>query len=81
MPNTTFTSEAKINIIKKRGRRAYFYYYYYQMSRPLFSLDQKQVYVMLDSYYDYMAAQGYAFSLKKINGKWKIIWQGITWVT
>lgn len=78
---TTFTSEAEVKILKKRSRKEYFSFYYYQMSMPLFSLDQTQAYVMLDSYYNYMAAEGYAFFLKKVNSKWKIIWQDLTWQT
>ena len=81
LPNRIFTSDAKIKAIRNRSRQEYFSYYYYQISVPLFSSDQKQAYVMLDSYYRRSQAVGYAFVLKKINGKWKIVKQDITWIT
>lgn len=81
LTNHMFTSDAEMKAIRNRSRKEYFAYYYYQISVPLFSSDQKQAYLMLDSYYMRSQAVGYAFILKKINGKWKIVKQDITWIT
>lgn len=81
LPNSIFTSDAKMKTIRHRSREEYFSYYYYQISVPLFSSDQKQAYVMIDSYYMRSQAAGYAFVLRKINSRWTIVKQLDTWIT
>jgi hypothetical protein len=46
---------------------------------PLFSSDQKQAYVLMDSYYDTTSGEGYSFILRKVNGKWRIIKEELAW--
>lgn len=52
---------------------------YYELSIPIFSLDQQQVYVQLNRYTE--GAMGYMFILRKIEGQWKIVRQKYTWVS
>ncbi|WP_214072165.1 hypothetical protein [Mucilaginibacter sp. dw_454] len=46
---------------------------------PVFSLDQKQAYILMDSYYNIMAGEGYSFTLRKVNGKWYIVHEELAW--
>jgi hypothetical protein len=52
---------------------------FYNLSIPLFSQDQKKAYVQLETYFGFNLSEGYAFILNKINGRWYIVWQGVTW--
>ena len=75
--NTFFTSEAKYKKRVSMGDRIPIY----TLSIPVFSLDQKQAYVLLDIFIGLNNAQGYAFVVKKINGKWLIVRQWSTWIS
>jgi len=77
IPNTVFTNADKLKKTKGRNDDRP----YYRLSIPVFSLDQKQAYVLLDIFIGLNNAQGYAFIVKKINGKWQIIRQWSTWIS
>jgi hypothetical protein len=73
---TRFTSATKILSKNSNERRHYFNN---ALMIPVFSLDQKQAYVLMDSYYNIMASEGYGFMLRKINGKWQIVHEDLDW--
>jgi len=52
---------------------------YIDLSIPIFSLDQHIAYVQLNDLCPHCGS-GYFIFLKKMNGKWKIVKQGMTWI-
>ncbi|TSJ38656.1 hypothetical protein FO440_19300 [Mucilaginibacter corticis] len=73
---TKFTNTAQILNESWDQRKQYFHN---SLMIPLFSSDQKQAYVLTDSYYGIMAGEGYSFTLRKIKGKWQIIYEELAW--
>ncbi|MCB6089721.1 hypothetical protein, partial [Flavobacterium psychrophilum] len=71
---TTFENEMKK---RKSGKQ----YDFYEMKIPIFSLDRQKVYIELDHRCGSLCGSGRAISLKKINGKWKIIEKWRTWIS
>lgn len=54
---------------------------YYQMSIPIFSLDNKRVYVQLDYICGALCGYGKEYFLEKIDGKWEIIGKFNIWLS
>jgi hypothetical protein len=75
--NTVFTNATKLE--KTQGKNYGMPYYW--LSIPVFSLDKKQAYVVLDVFIGMNNTQGYAFIVKKINDKWLIVRQWSTWIS
>lgn len=75
----------KINLTsieKEIGKRkANQKYSFYQMTIPVFSKDKQKAYLELNHYCGRLCASGKSIYLKKINGKWKIIYKIETWVS
>jgi hypothetical protein len=56
-------------------------YNIYEISKPIFSLDNKRAYLELNHYCGHLCGSGKAIFLQKIDGKWKILEQYQTWVS
>ncbi len=77
MPKITFTTLAERT---NKNRETHYTFGFYDMSVPLFSVDQQQAYLQLAVYRGMNNAIGYEYILKKVNGKWKIIFKSQTWI-
>ena len=53
----------------------------YEMSIPIFSSNNKKAYVQLNNHCGSLCGEGIEIFLEKINGKWKIIYKQVTWVS
>lgn len=77
LKNVRFISNNELKAETFGGRRTP----YYEISIPIFSLDQQQVYIQLNRYVRLNGAVGYMFILRKIKGQWKIVRQKETWMS
>lgn len=78
LTNVRFISENELRTEQIAGKKRT---PYYELSIPIFSLDQQQVYVQLNRYVRLNGAMGYMFILRKIKGQWKIVRQKYTWMS
>lgn len=56
-------------------------YNFYDMTIPIFSKDNSKAYVELNHHCGAFCGEGKAFFLSKTNGKWRIIYKYIKWVS
>ncbi len=56
-------------------------YDYYEISKPIFSLDNKKAYLELNRYCGRLCGSGKVIFLEKLNGKWKIIQKYQSWIS
>ena len=73
--NTTTINEIKARRKKRQRSR------FYEMTIPIFSLGRQSAYIELDYQCGGLCGTGQVIFLKKIKGKWKIIFQWQNWIS